>query len=95
MNFELHVSFALEAAYLLHQAKTATKPPREKRKLDHIIMTYWSMLGFKRTKPTSLERFSSHCFCVVDEFPKTTQKKRHPRIVKIVLQYEIERFSMM
>lgn len=38
MNFDLHVSFALEAACLLHQAKTATKPPGKKRRLDHIII---------------------------------------------------------
>ena len=38
MNFVLHVSFALEAACLLRQAKIATKPPRKMRRLDQIIM---------------------------------------------------------
>lgn len=37
MNFVLHVSFALEAVCLLHQAKTATKPPRTKRRFHKIM----------------------------------------------------------
>ena len=34
----LHVSFALEAACLLHQAKTATKPPGTKEDFTQIII---------------------------------------------------------
>ena len=81
MNFEPHVSFALEAAYLLHQAKTATKPPREKRKLDHIIMTYWSKLvfsywkQFQKNEAHKLRTFFIALFLCGRRVPKNTSEE--------------------